>query len=372
MSRPISLAKVNHTDRMPRYIQARDILLEAIRSGRFAPGCKLPSTKEISAFVDVSLITAHKALEELVEMGWLRREVGRGTYVREDVDVNGRAAQQLSIGLLFDHREHVNINDYYHSTLIDGLRRASRDDPRRTEFFFHDQLDLRDSARKDVGAICIHPPVDAQPEVERLARHHPVVVLGGSFPGQRVACVDCDNEAGARAAVRHLLTLGHRRFMVLSGPMNLSNSRDRALGAAQELAANDIALADADRPVSRDAVVLDDQTRARIERRLLSRDRPTAIVAGGFYLALELMQAARRVGLTVPGDVSIVGFDDPPSAALLNPALTTVRQPLAQMAAAAYQLVCDGLLRGSASMRSLLLSTELVERESSGPYPRTR
>jgi DNA-binding LacI/PurR family transcriptional regulator len=371
MSCTLILPKVDHGDPTPKYLQAREILLDAIRAGRLAPGSKLPSTEEISLLIDVSLITAHKALGALVEMGWLRREVGRGTYVRDDVNTTDGAQRRLSVGLLFDHQEHVNIGDYYHSTLINGLRQAARADrARHVEFFFHDGFRLHDTARRKVGAICIHPPLEAQPKVDRLARHVPVVVLGGTYPSPRVACVDCDNESGAREAVRHLLGLGHRRFMVLSGPLNLSNARDRAAGATTELAAHGIELSVPDLPVSRDSVVLDEETKARLEQRMAAAERPTAIVAGGFYLALAAMQAVRQAGLSVPRDVSIVGFDDPASAPLLDPPLTTVRQPLLEMAAEAYRLTCQAVGGASVTATSRKLATELVVRGSTGPAPR--
>lgn len=367
MNRGLTLAKVDHEDPTPKYLQARRILVDAIRAGMLAPGAKLPSTKEISALIDISLITAHKALEGLVESGWLRREVGRGTFVRDDVDPVNGVQTQLFVGLLLDHQVHVNIDDYYHSTLLNGLRRQARADTRRVEFFFHDHFDLRDKASKDVGAICLHPPLESQPAVERLAQRFPVVILGGTFPGSRLAAVDTDNVGGARAAVRHLLQLGHRRFMVLSGPMNLSNSRDRAEGAVAELAAHGLELAPRDLPVSRDSVVLDEQTRAHVERRMREPDRPTAVVAGGFYLALAVMQAVRAAGHCIPRDVSVVGFDDPPSAPLLDPPLTTVRQPLEEMARRAYRLVREAIVAKTTPQATCTLPTELVVRQSTGP-----
>jgi LacI family transcriptional regulator len=179
--------------------------------------------------------------------------------------------------------------------------------------------------------------------------------------------VDCDNESGAREAVRHLLVLGHRRFMVLSGPMNLSNARDRANGATAELAAHGIEIDERDLPVSRDSVVLDEETKVRLVQRIADADRPTAVVAGGFYLALAAMQAIRQAGLSIPRDVSIVGFDDPASAPLLDPPLTTVRQPLVEMASRAYGLAREALLAKPGEPRVRKLKTELVVRQSTGP-----
>lgn len=366
MSQAFSLSKVDRSDPTPKYLQAREILIEAIRSGSLAPGTKLPSTKEISTLFDISLITAHKALEGLVETGWLRREVGRGTYVRDDINPEQAVQGDLLIGLVMD--PHVNIDDYYHSTIINTLRQEARTAARRVEFFFHDRFDLRQrSTKQDTCAICIHPPLEMQERVEALAMERPVVVLGGAFPNEHVTTIDCDNVGGARQAVRHLIELGHKRFMVLSGPMNLSNARDRANGAMDELAAHGIRLADIDKPVSQDSVVLDDNTKAALEERLRQPDRPTAIVAGGFYLALAAIQSVRAAGLSIPEDVSLVGFDDPASAPLLDPPLTTVRQPLPEMAATAFQSVCAAVADGREMQPSVKLATELIVRKSTGP-----
>ncbi len=365
MSRAPVFQKVNRGDPTPKYLQAREILIDAIRAGRLAPGMKLPSTKEISTMFDISLITAHKALEGLVESGWLRREVGRGTYVREDIDAAAGQQRQLFVGLLIDHR--VNIDDYYHSTIINALRREAGDGAARVEFFFRDHFDLREKSKKDVGAICIHPPLESQAEVERLAQRRPTVVLGGAYPDSRITSVDCDNERGARHAIRHLLELGHKEFLLVSGPMNLTNARDRAQGALAELAAHGIALDDDDHIISQDSVVLDERSRQRLERRVGKREHPTAIFAGGFYLAMAAMQVVRQAGLVIPVDVSVVGFDDPPSAPLLEPPLTTVRQPLPEMAGEALRLVCALLQNGASGVKSCKLPTEVVIRGSTGP-----
>ncbi len=361
-----ALQAIDERDPTPKYLQAQRILMDAIRCGHLAPGSKLPSTKEIGSLVKVSLITAHKALENLVEDGWLRREVGRGTYVREDVDIRAESDQPLSVVILLDHN--VNINDFYHSTILEGLRRQARADTQRVEFFFREHLTLQGSRRNGaIGAICVHPPLESQAAVERLADRHPVVVLGGAFPTNKVHFVDCDNRNGARDAVKHLLALGHRRFVVLCGPMNLSNSRDRAEGAREELAAYGIDVGPGDVIVSKDSIMLDSATRSALTARMTATDRPTAIVAGGFYLALAAMQTARTAGLAIPADLSIVGFDDPASASLLAPPLTTVRQPLDDMTARAYQLIRRAIIEGGDKISSCKLPTELVVRGSTAP-----
>ena len=368
MGAELTLARVDSHDPTPKYLQAQRIVLDAIRSGELPPGAKLPSTREIGELIKVSLITAHKALEALVDSGWLRREVGRGTYVRQDINLAAAAGRHLSIAIVLDH--YCNINDYYHSSILEGLRREARADGHRTDFFFQERLTLQAAGRNGgVGAICIHPRLECRTEVEHLARQYPVLVVGGAFPSSPVACVDCDNHSGGREAVRHLLDLGHRRFLLLSGPTNLSNARDRTDGAIAELASRGIALPDCDVLVSQDSVVLDERTRARIQARMADADRPTAIFAGGFYLALAVIQIVRGGGWSIPRDVSIVGFDDPASAPLLDPPLTTVRQPLQEMASRAFRSIRQAVTGKIRTMRSCRLPTELVIRASTARPP---
>jgi GntR family transcriptional regulator of arabinose operon len=361
-----TLRKVNGDDPTPKYVQARNILVEAIRSRAMPPGSKLPSTKEISALVNISLITAHRALSELVDTGLVRREVGRGTFVCE-APAAGAAQQPISIALMLSRS--VNLDDYYHSTILNSLRRAAEQDAPQVEFLFQESYDLRNVGRRRIGGICIHPPLEAQGDVERLAQRHPIVLLGGSFPGSRLPRVDCDNFDGARQAVRHLLDLGHRRFAILSGPLSLSNSRDRADGARAELTDAGIQIPDANFIVSRDSVVLDSDSAARLQDRLTGPERVTAVVSGGYYLALGAMQTIRQTGLRIPQDVSIFGFDDPVSAPLLDPPLCTVRQPLEEMAQRAYDLICQAMRDGSNGVSFARLPTELIVRASAGPAP---
>lgn len=366
MPQTLTLQKVDQEDPTPKYLQARTILVDAIRSGRLAPGAKLPSTKEISGLINISLITAHKALEGLVQAGWLRREVGRGTFVREDVDPGVMSQRTIHVGLLIE--SHVSIGDYYHGTIINALRRCAAEDDRKVEFFFHDRFDLRDKGNGSVGAICLHPTSEARPEVEHLAGQHPIVVLGGRFDHSDVTAVDCDNAAGAADAVNTLCDMGHKRFLLLGAPQNLSNARDRIEGATQALAERGIPVEPEDCVIARDSLALDDASAAALRARLIAPDRPTAVVAGGFYLALAAMHTIREVGLSIPDDISVVGFDDPVAAAMLNPPLTTVRQPLELMAETAYERVCKAIAeRHNGSSEQVNLPAEFIQRESIGP-----
>ena len=369
MDKTPALARVDRDDPLPRYLQAQEILISAIRGGMFPPGAKLPSTKDISTRINTSLITAHRALDGLVEQGWLRREVGRGTFVRDDVDPESGVQTKVRVALVFDRRGQVDMQDFYHGTLINRLRHEAARDTRPTEYFFHDDFSLRDSPDRRVAALCFHPPHAHESDVVRLSEQCPTVVIGARLAQGSVATVDADNRAGAAEAARHLLTLGHRRFLLVVGPQYASNSRDRAEGASEALAAVGIGLDGENLIESTDSVDVDVSTLRRLDERLRGPKRPTAVLAGGFYLALAVIQTAKRLDLAIPDDLSVVGFDDPPAAPLLSPALCTVRQPLEEMAAKAYELLLAQIMGDRVPRKAYTFPTRLLIRDSTRHPP---
>jgi DNA-binding LacI/PurR family transcriptional regulator len=181
----------------------------------------------------------------------------------------------------------------------------------------------------------------------------PTVELSDDVP-----FVGATNWNGGRSATRHLLRLGHRRIAMISGPDRVLCCRARADG--HRAAMENAGLPDL---VVRTDLTLEAGRVAALE--LLDRpDRPTAVFTGNDLQALGVYQAAREVGLRIPADLSVVGFDDLPVAALVDPPLTTVHQPLAEMAAAATELAL-ALGRGErTSQIGLELATRLTVRQS--------
>ncbi|MCX4827504.1 LacI family transcriptional regulator [Streptomyces sp. NBC_01016] len=175
-----------------------------------------------------------------------------------------------------------------------------------------------------------------------------------------VPYVGATNFKGGRSATRHLIALGHRHIALIGGP-------DHAFCLARA-AGYRSAMEAAGLPVDPDATVRGPLTREggqAAARALLGRpDRPTAIVTANDMQALGVYQAAREAGLRVPQDLSVVGFDDMPVAVWADPPLTTVRQPLDEMAASATELAL-ALGRGERVRQlGVEIATELVVRES--------
>ena len=220
-------------------------------------------------------------------------------------------------------------------------------------------------ARRPTGVIAVFSDLNEAMRDQLRARGIPFVVVDpAGEPLHDTPSIGATNWNGGLTATRHLLGLGHRRIGVIGGPAGVLCSRARVDGFR---AAMDEAGVPIDPTlVSHGAFGVDEGIGAG--RRLLARpDRPTAIITGNDLQALGVYQAAREARLHIPEDLSVVGFDDVPIARWVSPPLTTVRQPLVEMAEAAAELVL-GLARGEEPGQTRVeLATELVIRESTAP-----
>jgi len=185
----------------------------------------------------------------------------------------------------------------------------------------------------------------------------------------RIASVELDNAAhmirthdadGAAQAARHLASLGHTRIAHIHGPRTFKSAHERLRGFREGLKEFGLDLADAFTVEA--GYTFDSGVRAADN--LLSRaNRPTAVFAGNDEMAIGVYTSARKLGLSIPQDLSIVGFDDTPMAARISPALTTVRLPIRDMGSAA----AEGLLRqfsGTESADKTSFKPEIIIRDS--------
>ncbi|CAL9355669.1 LacI family DNA-binding transcriptional regulator [Streptomyces sp. enrichment culture] len=199
----------------------------------------------------------------------------------------------------------------------------------------------------------------------RLAeRKIPVVLVNASIEGLDFPCVACDGAVAVEQAWRHLASLGHQRIGLVLGPSDHVPSR-RKLAAAR-VAAESTGTQWSDAFVERSIFSLEGGQAATT--RLLERG-VTGFVCGSDPLALGAVRAARRKGLRVPADVSVVGFDDSAFMTCTEPPLSTVRQPIEAMGRAAVDLLCAQIQGTQPHPGELLFEPELVVRASTAPPP---
>ncbi|GAB3892368.1 LacI family DNA-binding transcriptional regulator [Kibdelosporangium lantanae] len=327
------------------------------------------SIAEIAAEAGVSVPTVSKVLNG-------RPDVAAGTRARveriiEHHQYRRRRTRKSTRPALVDLVFH-DMNSAWATEIIRGVEEAAAKEraavvlselggehrPRRE--WFDDLL-----ARGPLGVILVLADLDATQRLQLTTRAIPFVYVDtAGEPPPGVPTVGSANWAGGLAATRHVLGLGHQRVAVISGPTDMLCSRARVDGYRS-------ALDEAGIPLRPDLVRYGDfhlHGGYHHGLELLSRpDRPTAIFAGSDLQAFGVIRAARELGLAVPTDLSVVGYDDLPVTEWIGPPLTTVRQPLREMATTAAQMVFT-LARGERPPSDRIdLATELIVRDSTCP-----
>lgn len=219
--------------------------------------------------------------------------------------------------------------------------------------------------RRPAGVVLVFADLSAAHREKLRAQGMPFAIVAPSGdPAPGVPSVGSANRDGAFAATRHLIELGHRRIAAITGPRDMMCSVARLEGYRDAMAAARL-------PVDPDWVRFGTFLPAGGEghaRELLARpDRPTAVFAGSDLQALGVIAAATATGLTVPTDLSVVGYDDIALSRWMSPQLTTVHQPLALMGAEAARTVLHLAGGGVADSRRINLPTRLIVRDSSAP-----
>ena len=227
-------------------------------------------------------------------------------------------------------------------------------------------------ASTDVEGVILPPPISEYEPVhaELAAAGIPVVSVARARPPAGSLNVGIDDHGAALAITRHLIGLGHRRIGLIRGHPNHMASAERHRGFADALAAAGL---DAQAAPVEQGYFSYRSGLVAAERLLARTPRPTAIFASNDDMAAAAVSVAHRSGLDVPGDVSIVGFDDTSLATTIWPELTTIRQPIAAMAEAALSLLLaklhDRREASGAPVNERTLDFEFVIRDSAGPPP---
>jgi LacI family xylobiose transport system transcriptional regulator len=217
--------------------------------------------------------------------------------------------------------------------------------------------------RNPAGVILVFSDLSDGHKQQLATRGIPFVVVDpAGDPAPDVPSIGSANWSGGLAATRHLIDLGHTRIGMISGPFDMMCSSARIGGYRA-------ALESAGLPIDPSLIVEGDfhpeGGRLRAVELLDRPDRPTAIFAGSDLQAMGVYEAARALGLAIPADLSVVGYDDLPLARWVGPPLTTVRQPLTEMAEEAARLALRLRRSPGLEVQRMDLATSLVVRQSS-------
>ena len=325
---------------------------------------------------DVSEATRERVRKMASDLGYLPNEQAR-TLVRRRSD---------TVGLIWDTSYVVTKGR--HSFLQDlavGLKIALAEtgyhlmilSPGSTTGF--DDALIRIAAQHSLEGVVLMAVEPHLPAVEALiASGRPCIGLDLPIRGRRASYVGSDNHHGAAVAVDHLIGLGHRRIAVITGPLDMLPGVERHEGFRTQMGVRGLDVPP-EYVVSGDFFI--DSGHAAMLSLLRLEHPPTAVFVCGDQMAVGALHAINEAGLDVPGDISVVGFDDVEIAALVRPSLTTVSQDYLGLGRAGVALLTALIEedrefgRGAdappsvAAMRPELVPGELIVRDSTGPVP---
>jgi LacI family transcriptional regulator len=331
--------------------------------------------EEIAKLAGVSRSTVSRVINQQPSVREeVREEVWR--VVRETGYMPHAAARSLAsrrtrvIGVIIPEAVTTLFTDPFFPLFLRGVtERCNAHDYYLMLSLFNGPGDQEERYRRIVGSNHLDGVIVASTRMDdplfpRLLQDGIPFVLAGRLPDQRVNYVDVDNVGGARMAVEHLIRLGHERIGTITGPLSMITGQDRLEGYRHALEAHRI-------PVRDELIVEGDFTEAgaRMGAQQLLAASPTAIFAASDSMAIGVLKALREAGLRIPEDVALVGFDDIPIASAIEPALTTVHQPIEGLGSMAADLLLHWLEHppeGEAPTQRIVLPTKLVIRDSCG------
>ncbi len=249
------------------------------------------------------------------------------------------------LGVVFPQPNPGLVADSYFSAVLDGIIQVATE--RRQNVTLYTGLEWVGAAslpafrdRRVDGLLLVATLTDSTIVPALTEAGLPFVLINGTSPDPRVSQVDIDNREAAHQVVAHLAALGHQRIALLGGQPNSPSTRPRREGFLDAMQSLGLP---ADASLILEGTYSQEWGRAGMARLLRLAQPPTAVFAGGDGIAAGAYRACAEAGVSVPGQMSLVGFDDAAYARDLTPPLTTVRHPLTQIGATAATVLLDRL-----------------------------
>ncbi|MEU1970851.1 LacI family DNA-binding transcriptional regulator [Microbacterium sp. NPDC019599] len=330
---------------------------------------KAPSMVDVAREAGVGLVTVSRVLNE---PGVVRPEtqqrvndaIARLGYRRNDVARALKSGRSTTIGVVIAGSELFEL-----PRILRGVESAAQEagywvnmaswQEGSSEQLVNAVERLANQAVEGVAIIADRPVAAAA--LEQMVSRIPItVVMSGELGNPSIGSVELDQELGARLATEHLLELGHRRIVHFTGRLSAYDARARLAGWQKTMRAAGIEDA---RHAEGDFLAA---SGFRLAQEILDADqRPTAIFTGNDQMAMGVLSALAQRGVAVPGEMSVVGFDDIAGSEYLVPSLTTIRQDFVALGRTSVEMLL-GML-GGASAEHRYIAPTLIARASSGP-----
>lgn len=330
----------------------------------------MPTIQDVARLAGVSPITVSRVLNRsgyasdatrtrveaaVAELGYVPNTLARGL----------RSKRTNTLALVM-----TDITNPYFTLIARGVEDTASNSGYTVIFCNTDESEAEEKkylnilVQKQVDGILLVPACSNPQSLTFLRSNEiPFVLLDRSVPGTRADLIQCDSEQGAYNLTRHLIELGHKRIVTITGPREVSTSQDRAAG--YQRAMKEAGLADMVQVYY--GFFTQDSGYKLTSQALTLHPRPTAILGANNFITIGILKALKDANFSIPQDISVVGFDDLPASLIVDPFLTVAAQPAYEMGSQATELLLKRIVgKLPDSSQKIILPTEMILRRSSG------
>ncbi len=343
-------------ENLSKYRQVENKIKDDIKSGLIKD--KLPGERVLAEQLAVSYMTVRKAVQRLVDSGILYKVPTKGIFLNSSPVVG---QETHNIGFFLDDRIKDGVSSPYYSLVFSALEKEAIKNGYNLVFFsnFDDLNPLMNKRKVDGMVISCFPRLENG--IQELKSLIPIVLMDNNSADKTIPSVVIDNFNGIAGAVDYLCSLGHERIGFISGLLDSDVGKDRLKGFVTAI--NNRGLKE-----DKELVYKGDYSYLAGEKGvayfLALPVPPTAILCANDTMAISALKAIRENGLSVPEDISVVGFDDISVAAQMHPELTTVAAPIKQIAGISMEMLISAIKGADLSYKHVILPTRLVVRNS--------
>jgi GntR family transcriptional regulator of arabinose operon len=363
-----------------KYMVIKDKIIAMINEGQYKVGDKLPSEQELGIAHQVSNITSKKALDELENEGFIRRVKGSGSFVSDTRqenalhEVNANSLKMIALVLplgsstgggmdLFSSVETVAKSHGYYVSVENTHRSCEKE-----------REIILNLLKDNIRGIIYYPSYTSEnfDLLKKLSiEKYPIVIIDQTIHDIGIDTVICDNYKGSHALTKHLISCGHRNIaFVCEGHIDERASlRERFLGYGD-------AMAEANMTLNLDLILsqntryqhLNESSKVQFYKRVIetvqANKSVTALQVANDEDAVELIRLCKKKGISIPEDLSVVGFDDLEIASYITPPLTTVKQNFQLIGRQAAELVFSRLSDRNRKTEIISIPADLIVRKS--------
>lgn len=310
---------------------------------------------------NVSPDTKDKILESFDELGYIPNPQARGLA----------GSHSFLIGLVYPSQSNSYVSNVQKGALercrAEGFHLVIYPEDHENENLLSQMETAMFSARLD-GIILTPPFSDMAPLIKLLKRLTiPVVLMGAASSMRDVPSVVSNDQEASYEMCRYLISIGHSDIAFIKGHPDHASSNQRLRGYQHALTEAGIELQD--QYIQQGNFTF--ESGEDCARRLLSLDKPpTAIFASNDYMAAGIVKVSNQKGISIPNQLTVTGFDNAPASRYIWPSLTTIKQPITEMAVEATRILIRSIRRKPIESLSVTIKDELIVRESSAPAPR--